>query len=301
MSTECNGRISLPLTTSVWFLLIVGCMRNAPDHVNIVDFPPDSCGKRWHEEDLFSDPQLLALAKAVNKEDLREIDRIVAAGADVNLAGKDNVTPLAWALMLERKNAFRHLLQNGANPNHLVGKALPIIEIAAGDGKDFQWLQLCLEHGGDPNVVNQLNGIPHGRQTPIYRAISSGQKKNVDLLIAAGADLEHRDYNGATPLLFGRAVGGHKVAYDLLKAGSDFRAKDNQEWDLICDVIRWRPERSPDDDAWEWRQKVLDFLEKHGADFAAAEQQVAQVDPAALPGWEQEKRDRAARKLKGGE
>ena len=105
-----KSRIALPIAM-LGLSLIVGCMSKSPDYVNVVDFPPHSTGSRWSPAEIFSDPQLIALAKAVKKQDLREIDQLIAAGVDVNAAGKDNVTPLAWALMLQKKKAFKRLLQ----------------------------------------------------------------------------------------------------------------------------------------------------------------------------------------------
>ena len=58
-------------------------------------FPSTSCAQRsiyetvWKAEEYFTDPQLVALCKAIEREDLEEMERLVKAGADVNARGKD--------------------------------------------------------------------------------------------------------------------------------------------------------------------------------------------------------------------
>ena len=54
---------------------------------------------RWNAEDFFDDPQVVALCRAIEAKDLREIDRLIAAGADANALGRDNMTPGAFSLL----------------------------------------------------------------------------------------------------------------------------------------------------------------------------------------------------------
>lgn len=292
-------RTASNLPAALYLALVIGCMGPPAEYVNMVDFPPDSCGKRWRPAHLFSDPQAIALAIAVERGDTRAIDRLIASGADVNARGRDGVTPLAWSLMVENKTAYRRLLEKDAAPNHPVWGKLPLIHVAA-EMADPEWLQLALEHGGDANIANRFDGIPNGRQTPIYRAINSRQQRNIELLIAAGADLNYQDDAGDTPLLYGRVQEGYEVAYKLLQAGADFRTKNKQGWDLACDTIVFRPAASPKDDVWQWREKIIGFLEEHGADFEAAERQIAKDNPQALAVWKEDKQQRANRQKNSG-
>ena len=53
------------------------------------------CG--WRAEDYFTDPKVIMLCRAIEANDLAEMERLVKAGADVNAQGKDKMTPLLWA------------------------------------------------------------------------------------------------------------------------------------------------------------------------------------------------------------
>ena len=81
---------------------------------------PDS---RWHAqvgwkaEDYFQDPQVISLCKAIETDNIAEMERLIAAGADVNAIGKDGMTPLLWAFPEEKPERCECLLHHGANPN----------------------------------------------------------------------------------------------------------------------------------------------------------------------------------------
>jgi hypothetical protein len=76
------------------------------------------CG--WKAEDYFDDPQVIALCKAIEASNLVEIDRLVAAGANVNAQGKDKMTPLLWAYPDSNLQRFKRLLELGADPNVVI-------------------------------------------------------------------------------------------------------------------------------------------------------------------------------------
>ena len=71
----------------------------------------------WKADDYFDDPKVIALCKAIDARDLKEIDRLVAEGADINTKGKGNMTPLLWAFSEDNQAVFKRLLEYGADPN----------------------------------------------------------------------------------------------------------------------------------------------------------------------------------------
>jgi uncharacterized protein len=69
-------------------------------------------------------------------------------------------------------------------------------------------LQVLLAHGANPNVATKP-GIETGSfmrdaqtqgETPLHRAAAFGTKESIEMLIAAGANIEARDAHGQSPL-----------------------------------------------------------------------------------------------------
>jgi ankyrin repeat protein len=48
--------------------------------------------------DYFASPQEIALAEASEKGDVKALERLRSAGADLNAAGRDGMTPAFWAI-----------------------------------------------------------------------------------------------------------------------------------------------------------------------------------------------------------
>ena len=62
-------------------------------------------------------------------------------------------------------------------------------------------------------------------------AARHGDLKEVQKLIAKGADVNMADDNGVTPLIFAAMAGKTDVVRELLKAGADANAKDSMGYD----------------------------------------------------------------------
>lgn len=275
---------------------ISGCNRPLPDRLNIVDL--EGIYRGWQPTDLFQDPQMVALAIAIQKGDLQKIDDLLAAGVDVNARGKDDITPLGWALMIRNKPAFRRLLERAADPNEKIVPfqtgASTVTDVVARDAADSEWLELVLAHGGDPNL-----STTDEQTTPIVSAIDYSdigpvQDRIIELLISAGADLNHQDFQGSTALLWAMARNRYDIAYRFLQAGADFRIKDKQGRDLGYKLIT--ADFSLGRNGQLWRERLIDFLEDKGFDFGAAEALAAVKDPEGLARWEHYKKARAAGK-----
>jgi len=226
--------------------------------------------------DVFTDPGVRSLADAAGTGDVKEIDRLVAAGVDVNATGKQGMTPLVWAMAARNREGFLRLLERGADPNRQhpdidLGGGSSVTSMAASSKIDSFFLKAALEHGANPNLVEPTGNRaqPEERTTPLHRAISSRRVENLDLLIRAGADLNHKGgHFGATPLVDAAAVNWYEGVYRLLEAGADYRIKTDAGTDLadlaVDEPIPYALETR------RWKDKVLDFLEKKGADLAAA-------------------------------
>ena len=137
------------------------------------------CG--WKAEDYFTDPQVIALCRAIEANDLAEMQRLVKAGADVNAQGKDKMTPLLWAFPDNDLPRFKWLLEHGANPNVVVeGEFNTRQTISRGDSVTHMacktslpgYFEAVFDHGGDPNIRH--TGPLGFSQTPLFAVITRG-------------------------------------------------------------------------------------------------------------------------------
>ncbi len=104
-------------------LLIATAMLSSAAGCGLLNLLPgrtihQKCG--WKAEDYFADPKVIALCKAIEANDLAEIELLVKSGADVNTQGKGEMTPLVWAFPDNKLPRFKRLLEHGANPNVVV-------------------------------------------------------------------------------------------------------------------------------------------------------------------------------------
>ena len=247
----------------------------------------------------WSDAQVIALANAITAADSERIRKLVADGVDVNARGKDDVTPLIWCVGENNKAAFEQLLTAGADSSRPYRWYGSIFFFLASSRRDADWLSTCLRHGADPNLVRQGD-----KRTPIYGAIGSRRKENLDVLIEAGADLNYQDASGATPLVYAASLNWFDSVYYLLQAGANYKLKTNPgnmidgkssgSRDLAYHLIDTTV--SPQHALAGWREKVVDWLDERGFSFEEAEKRVAESDPNAFARWQREQEARKARR-----
>lgn len=82
-------------------------------------------------------------------------------------------------------------------------------------------VQLLLEHGANPDTGWFMGFL----RTPLFFATQTGVPT---LLVQAGADLERRDVDGLTPLLFNIEYGCVAMVEELLTLGADWKVTDLQ-------------------------------------------------------------------------
>ncbi len=167
---------------------------------------------KWKAEDFFTNLGVLALCKAIEAKDIKEIDRLVKSGVDVNAKGRGNMTPLLWAFPMG-EDVFKKMLELGADPNvkltenflTLRGRSVMFASVELVDGLIYSqffydismknYLKVVLEHGGNPNAQD-LDG-----QTPVFAALnySPHAADKIAQLLKFGADINHREERGYTP------------------------------------------------------------------------------------------------------
>lgn len=239
----------------------------------------------WQAEEFFDDPQVIALCKAIEAEDLDEIERLVQAGADVNAKGKGNMTPLLWAFPDNKPERFGKLLELGADPNVVFESDFntKMSGIVPGDSVTHLvcrthfpgYFELVFENGGDPNLIH-----PVSHDTPLTALITGSatdRKKKLRVLIDQGANLDYIDRSGVTPVI--RAVarfGQYDLALMMLEAGADHSVyienKNIKLVHIVYDETSGRRMRIMSPEQQADYSRLRQWLENRGESFEEAKQ-----------------------------
>lgn len=215
---------------------------------------PSNISKRAAEA--FADPQVRALAEAASRGNVRELERLVKAGADVNAKGSMGITPAWWAIRNRNKVGFEWLLAHGANPNAEV-ETITIMELAAGY-EDSEFLKIVLRYKPDLNRAGPYTG-----HTPLSTAVVFSTRKNIELLIDAGVNLDND--RGQSPLSFAAGQGAYEYVFLMLKAGADTERISPIGLSDLAKTIR-NCLINPNSDAYEWRERAIRLLRGKGVE-----------------------------------
>lgn len=198
-----------------------------------------------------------ALEKAIDRDDPAAVDAALRDGANVNARGRTGATPLMYAIGHFRKNAYRELLQRGADPAQRDDERDNAVTLAASAfGKDRDYLSLALDRGADPNTLE-------ADDDPILvRFIDERNLGAIDLLKEHGANLDIRDRT-KRPAIIGAAIMEYwDVVWHLLQLGARYDYKDQP---ITMETAFRSPEVTPPDSPlWPYKVKSWKFLRDHG-------------------------------------
>jgi uncharacterized protein len=136
-------------------------------------------------------------------------------------------TPLHVAAFAAHTDAMRALVEGGADPNALERDRYDIVTIAA-VANDLKTLNTALALGGKPtNITSRYDG------TALIAAAHLGHHEVVEVLLKAGAPVNHVNNLGWTALIESIALGDggdrhQKTLALLLAAGADINQADLQ-------------------------------------------------------------------------
>jgi ankyrin repeat protein len=165
------------------------------------------------------------LHAAAANGDVKEIERLIAAGERPDIQDARSRTPLHVAVYRKHHDAARALIRLGANPNAFDADRYDILTIAAVQN-DIDMLKLALEGGANPgNVTSPYDG------TALIAAAHRGHVEVVRILIAHKAPLDHVNRLGWTALIeavvLGNGGADHVATVEaLVRAGADADIKD---------------------------------------------------------------------------
>ena len=204
-------------------------------------------------DEAFEDPRAAELAKAVVGGDLERIETLVRAGVSVDSVDRKGATLLRYAVNWDRKSSFVKLLELGADPNLISAQSHITILHSVAVNYDSDWLRMAIKVGADPNIADKSG------RTPLFDALAAGNLNNLELLLDAGADINHQDTFKQTPAVFAAGVLDYDSVLYLLKRGACPDIPDQFGKDLRATTIESEP-ADPGKEAT--RQKALQLLAK---------------------------------------
>ena len=199
----------------------------------------------WIPQKCFDDDQVVALCKAIEANNLAEVDRLIEAGADVNARGEGNLTPLLWAFPLKDPSIFKRLLESGADPNVILSQTFEVgkLTFRKGEavthfvsrfGSDEQFFAV-FEHGGDVQLVSHAKLMEGLRTIHLVIRSRGDRQARIRRLYDLGANLDqsHRCYR--TPAETAVLNNEYGLALTLLQLGADpdHYSQPNSNWKLV--------------------------------------------------------------------
>lgn len=146
--------------------------------------------------------------------ELKCAQALIAGGADVQALDKERSTPLHYAAMSPRPDLARAILETGAKVNAQNSAGLTPLHNAALFASP-ETVAYLLEQGAEPEGRSALLGVP-----PLLMAVTRGDLRNVETLLAHRADVNALGPNGETALARAATLGATEVARLLIDRGA---------------------------------------------------------------------------------
>lgn len=167
------------------------------------------------------------LLRAAHADNVAEINRLVAEGADVNVRDGSARTPIHVAAFASHDDALRALAAAGADMNALDNRAYDVVTIAA-VADDPEIMSLAIQLGNHPGLTTS----PYDG-TALIAAAHLGHVEVVKRLIAAGAPLDHINNLHWTAVMEAVVLGDGRAKHQavlkaLLDAGADRNLADSE-------------------------------------------------------------------------
>ncbi|MCO7252911.1 ankyrin repeat domain-containing protein [Dickeya oryzae] len=206
-------------------------------------------------------PPMATLLQAIRKGDEAEARRQLAQGLNLNIQGKEGITPLLWLIYeTQDKNAVRLALKLGADPNYKDGFGDSAVNTVSG-AKDPEWLKMMLDSGGNPNAIDRRG------QPALFSAIGEERWADIKLLVERGADVNLVDGQKTTSVHYAAYLNKYDIAYWLIEHGAKV-----DTYSATGGSLAWRVHESlsimaQSSPQYSWLLKVKQQLQQRGIKF----------------------------------
>lgn len=235
----------------------------------------------WKPEKFFSDPAVVELCHAIKNDKLDEIDRLIAAGANVRAIGKGGMTPLMWPFPDNKFDRFKKILDSGADPNVVFTDHLDVPNaFSPGDCVTClcarttypKFFIAVMENGGDPNAIDRF-GSPILHQIIAAPITISDAELRLKVALEHGADQKVRGKTGFSPAMAAASIGKISLVFILIDAGADpFEYAFNDRQRLVHAALNGR-KHSQHGNVAEF-DRLLQWLKEHGEDIDEAREDI---------------------------
>ena len=150
---------------------------------------------------------------------------LLEAGADLEQAGRDGLYPLHNAVTMGHKDIVALLIKKGAVVDAKESKGrTPLVSFATTNGSDIEIARMLLAAGADPEIESAPDD---DNSTALENAAYTGNLELAKVLIAAHADVNHRNLWGWSALHLAVQHARFEIVRLLIAHGADVNLANN--------------------------------------------------------------------------
>lgn len=174
---------------------------------------------------------------AVKNGNVKVVKMLLTAGADYEARSQGDEGVLELALDLGSEEMTSCLLESGASPDEVCADGDPAI-LKAAALRDLSAVELLLKYKVKTDAVGNTG------RTALHIVAEQRFPKCLTMLLAAGADTEVKDVNGATPLWYALSItdkdaGEVSVCLEpLLRGGADASTTGVRMMPILSEAVR---------------------------------------------------------------
>jgi len=160
--------------------------------------------------------------RAVAENDLTRVESLLRLGVDPNVKGVNNETALMIASQRGYIDIVNLLLEEGADVNEQMHNKVTALMLATADSHNPELARVLLQAGAEVNHQD-IYGY-----TPLIYTSALGYIEMVKVLLEEGANVNAKNRDRMSALMFASDKGHEDIVKELLAAGAEVNARDRQ-------------------------------------------------------------------------